>query len=183
MILNHLIVCCVICIPPGSSSSYHDTLVNFLTSVSLNSSDCDTAHLLLPGDFNFTEIDWSTFSGQSYVSQQFLRPNFDIGLDQLINLQTHNKGNILDLLLTNMDDSIDSVKVHSINRLLPSDHYGITFNLLFSKPPTKKTTYYSYNYSKGHYQGLYDYLSHINLSSCFLCNDVESIWEEIELVI
>ena len=68
--------------------------------------------------------------GQSQISQQFCNLKFDIGLDQLISLPTHNiKGNTLDLLLTNIEDNIDSIKVHSDPLLFPSDHYSITFNL------------------------------------------------------
>jgi len=63
---------------------------------------------------------------------------------------------------------INSIKVHSTSPLLSSNHYSITFNLLLNKPSTKKTTYYSYNYSKGDYQGLYEHLLHTNLSPCFL---------------
>jgi len=140
----------------------------------------DITHVLLLGDFNFTDIEWNTLSGQSYISQQFCDLIFDLGLDHL---PTHNKGNILDLLLTNMEDSIDSIKVHSTSPLLISYHYSITFNLLLNKLPTKKTTYYSYNYYKGDYQGLYDHLLHTNLSSCFLSDHVEFIWEAIKLAI
>ena len=82
-----------------------------------------------------------------------------------------------------MEDSIDSIEVHFIPLLFPSDHYSITFNLSFSKPPVKQATYYSYNYSKGDYQGLYEHLSYFNLSSCFLSHNVEFIWETIELII
>jgi len=72
-----------------------------------------------------------------------------------------------------MEDSIDSIKLHSTSPFLSSDHYSITFNLLLNKPPTMKTTYYSYNYSKGDYQGLYEHLLHTNLSLCFISDHVE----------
>ena len=178
--LQHSIICCVIYIPPNSSPSYYDILFCSLTDICHNPSDIDIVLFLLLGDFNFTDIERNTLSGQSHISQQFCDLIFDIGL---INLPTHIKGNTLDLLLINMEDSIDSIKVHSISLLFPSDHYSITFNLSFSKPPVKQATYYSYNYSKGDYQGLYEYLSYLNLSSCFLSHNVEFIWETIELII
>ena len=81
----------------------------------------------------------------------------------------------MDLLLTNMEDSIDLIKIHSNSLILPSDHYGITFNLSLSKPPVNHALYYSYNYSRGNYQGLYEHLSHLNLSSCFLSDNAELV--------
>ena len=142
--LWHPIICCVIYIPPNSSSSYHETILSFLTDVYYDSSNNGAVHLLLLGDFNFTDIEWSTLSGQSQISQQFCDLIFDIGLDQLISLPTHIKGNTLDLLLTNTEDNIDSIKVHSDPLLFPPDHYSINFNLSFSKPSVKQTTYYCY---------------------------------------
>ena len=115
--------------------------------------------------------------------QQFCNLIFDVGLDQLISLPTHIKSNTLDLLLTNIEDKIDSIKVHSDPLPFPSDYYSITFNLSLSKPPVKQATYYCYNYTKGDYQGPYEYLSHLDLDCCFLSHDVEVIWEMIESIL
>ena len=87
---------------------------------------------------------------------------------------------IIHLLLTNMEDSIDSIKVHSIPLLFPSDHYSITFNLSFSEHLLNKQLIIL---TKGDYQRLYEYLSYLDLSSCFLSHNVEFIWEAIELII
>jgi len=42
----------------------------------------------------------------------------------------------------------------------------------------KPTTYFTFNYSKGDYQWLHDYLSHSNFSPCYASDDVEytCIW-------
>ena len=48
---------------------------------------------------------------------------------------THVHGNTLDLLLTNIEENIHSLLIHSQQRLLSSDHYGRTFRLA-SKLPT-----------------------------------------------
>jgi len=174
----------VIYIPPNASHSYYGILYSTrLAFICHNPSDIDIVHFLLLGDFNFTNIEWNTLSGQSHISQKFCALIFDIGLDQLINLPTHIKGNTMDLLLTNMEDSIDSIRVHSNPLILPSDHYSITFNLSLCKSPVNQAVYYSYNYFKGNFQGLYDYLSHLNLSNCFLLENIELIWEILELAI
>jgi len=47
---QHPIICCVIYIPPNSTSSYHDTLFSFLATVGHYLSDNDIVHLLLLGD-------------------------------------------------------------------------------------------------------------------------------------
>jgi len=47
---------------------------------------------------------------------------------QLIDAPTHQQGNILDLLLTNIEDKIKDIQVHA-DPHLHSDHYYITFSV------------------------------------------------------
>ena len=106
---------------PNSITTYYDNLFSFLCNL-LNSSD----KLIVLGDFNFPDIDWNTLSGNSPVSNQFCDLIFRTGLSQLINVPTHNHGNILGLLLTNFDDNISHFLNYS-DPLLQSDHYDIKF--------------------------------------------------------
>ena len=53
----------------------------------------------------------------------------ELGLDQCITEPTHNKGQILDLLLTNSKNIASDIKVISDKDLCKSDHYLITLEI------------------------------------------------------
>ena len=136
--------------------------------------------LVLLGDFNFPDINWDTLSGNSPVSNQLCDLIFNTGLSQLIVEPTHIHGNVLDLLLTNIEENIHSLKVHS-DPFLSSDHYDITFKVVtVHKPLSKSTPYFSFNFSKGDYSGLNNYLLHTDFTTCSLTHDIERIWQAIE---
>jgi len=109
--------------------------------------------LIILGDFNVPDIDWDSLSGHSPISNQFCDLVFESSLCQLIDTPTHNHGNILDLVLTNLDDNISctfnfSLACHLIILTLP-------FHCLhhFQYPPSKPLLILHLIYSKGNYQG------------------------------
>ena len=118
--LPNPITVCVVYVPRNSASTYHETLFTYISDLSNNSDK-----VIIIGDFNFPDIDWDSLSGNSPTSNQFCELLFKTGLCQLIDTLTHN---ILDLLLTNLDDNICDANVHSIS-FLQSDHFDITFSL------------------------------------------------------
>ena len=147
--LKDQITVCVTYVPPNSTTTYCDNLFSFLYNL-LN----DSGKLIVLGDFNFPDIDWDTLSGHSPVSNQFCDLMFRTGLSQLINVPTHNHGNILDLLLTNLDDYINHLQIYP-DPLLQSDHYIMTFSIYISVTTSSKSAaYFTFNFSKGDYQGL-----------------------------
>ena len=74
---------------------------------------------ILIGDFNLPEIDWST--GQTAArSREFVAANEERFLDQMVSFSTHTKGNILDLLLTNIPERV--LNVEEMGHLGHSDH-------------------------------------------------------------
>ena len=175
--LPNPITVCVIYAPPNSTSIYYETLFTFISNLSKTS-----GKLIILGDFNFPDINWDSLSGHSPISNQFCDLVFDTGLYQLIDTPTHSHGNILDLVLTNLDDdNISNIQVHSIP-LLPSDHFDITFSLSTTVSVSSKqtTTHFTFNYPKGDYQGLTNYLCCADFTSCYLSDDVEYIWQIIE---
>ena len=137
-------------------------------------------NLILLGDFNYPDIDWVTLSGHSAASNQLCDVIFQAGLCQLIDTPTHQQGNILDLLLTNIEDKIKELQVHS-DPHLHSDHYNITFSVNTKMNSISKfAPYFSFNFSKGDYQGLSDYMLHSDFTSCYPTQDNEHIWHIIE---
>ena len=55
------------------------------------------------GDYNFPGIDWTTLTAKCTVERQFRDIVNDCGLIQFINIPTHSRGNILDLVLSTVD--------------------------------------------------------------------------------
>ena len=175
LMLPNPITLCVNYVPPSSTAVYYDNLFNFFLHLHEVS-----VRMIILGDFNLPDIDWDMLSGHSQVSNQFCDLVFQTGLSQLIDKPTHIHGNILDLLLTNLEDSVCHLQIHS-DRLLPSDHYSITFSVSVSVvASSKSTTYSTFNYSKGDYRGLCEYLLCCDFTPCYLSHDVEYIWHTIE---
>ena len=65
---------------------------------------------------------------------------------------------------------------------LQSDHFDITFSLStrVSELSRQTTAYFTFNYSRGDYEGLYEHLSCTDFTTCYLSYDVEYIWHVIE---
>ena len=118
---------------PNIYAKAFTTALNKMTSTLSNHTE---NNLLICGDFNL-HVDWKSAdpclaTGVSASEkemfralQQFMSEHF---LTQIIKEATHNKGNTLDLILTN---NIDAINNHEINPpILPSytDHYFITIS-------------------------------------------------------
>ena len=54
------------------------------------------------GDFNLPEVNWSDGVSPTLLGGRFIDLFNDLGLTQMINQPTHDKGKVLDLLLCNM---------------------------------------------------------------------------------
>jgi len=85
--------------------------------------------VLVLGDFNLPDIDWQTLTlnptTHKTMHQTFIYFVCANNLEQLVNFPTHVKGNILDLVLTNMDHL-----THPQGDPSFSDHLIISFTLL-----------------------------------------------------
>ena len=93
-----------------------------------------TPFLVLLGDFNISDINWNSLSGQSPFSSKFCDVTFDFNLFQLVEEPTHIAGYILDLVLTNVPENISNLIINSEPpHPIPSDHFMITFD--FSTSP------------------------------------------------
>ena len=70
-------------------------------------------HVIIVGDFNLPDINWSSLTGVSPFSKRFCEFIFDSNFIQLVENPTHMKGNILDLVLTTTNNVRDLVVVQS----------------------------------------------------------------------
>jgi len=84
-----------------------------------------------------------TSTGSHYVLLLlFLKPfvTFDNNLVQLVHERTHINGNLLDLVLSRSEEIISNLKLSSQKRLVNSDHFAITFNIIYSSTHAKQSS-------------------------------------------
>jgi len=120
-------VYCLIYIPPNSPDNYIQKNFNFL--ISLND---HFSNLVLLGDFDFTNINWDSLYSHSPTSANFCDIIFDLNLTQLVNQPTHTASSILDLILTNIPDSIFNLHIHDSHPHLIITLFHLTFSPLQS---------------------------------------------------
>ena len=130
------------------------------------------------GDFNSPDIDWPTLSGNTCFSNQLCDLMFQFNLLQLVNSPTHICGNMLDLVITNSDNFINSLIVHPYNgNCITSDHYLISFSVSQRFVKCKKSiATFIYDFSKGDYHGMNSYLNSCNLSDFYTPTNIEKAW-------
>ena len=114
-----VITICLLYIPPNSDPKYISDLSTPL---------CHTENLIILGDLNLPDVNWGSFSGMSFISSSLCEEFFNLNFSQLVTEPTHNKGNLLDVILTNASELIDKVCVSFTLPLdLSSDHYIVKF--------------------------------------------------------
>ena len=149
----------MLCLPSPSDLYLHDL---FLTLQSLP----NDSHLIILGDFNFPDINWSTLTAASPLSSSFCDKLFSMNLIQHVNESTHLHGNILDLILSNDLNLFDNISVDSAICSAKSDHHLISFNILSHHSSiSSKRSRIVFNYHKADAEALNDYLFGIDLSS------------------
>ena len=67
------------------------------------------AHMIVVGDLKLNKVDWDSQHSSCVTDQCFIDLFNNLGLSQLISPPTHNKGNILDLILTNSPRIIQNI--------------------------------------------------------------------------
>ncbi len=177
-LINIKCTVCTVYLPPNVDLyTFTDTL-SFLNQLARG------RNILIIGDFNRPDINWSLLSGSSVMSTLFCDFVFDCNLTQLVSKPTHNKGNCIDLVVTSSPEAVGSINVSS-NSLLCSDHYLVSFLLSANKrssSPAAKCRYVL-DHSKLDYERLVDYLLNYDYSTCLNCTDVETVWSILQSII
>ena len=124
--------------------------------------------VLILGDFNLPEINWSTLSGNSAASDNFCEFIFDSNLTQLVDTPTHTCGNMLDLVLTNCPEQISNLLVHPPQyQCVSSDHHLITFSVALRHCIPSPSIREVFNFKRGDYIGLSEYLLSCDFSTFY----------------
>ena len=174
LLLNLNLFVCVVYVPPSIDLSLFKNILCFLESLAITNS------ILIMGDFNLPDINWSTLtsSSSSVHSDYFCEFVFDCYLTQLVDGPTHCKGNCLDLILSNTPDSVGPISISS-HSLIQSDHYLLSFTLSVrnhSSIKSEEVTRYVLDLSKLNYTDMAEYLLDVDFSDCLLSTDANFIW-------
>ena len=134
------------------------------------------------GDFNSPNVNWSTLSGNTCFSSHLCDLMFQFNLSQLVSSPTHIGGNTLDLVITNSDNLISSLTVHPHNHSsIVTDHYLIYFTVpLCSVKHKKVPSTFIYNFPKGDYLGMSNYLLSCDLSEFYTTTDIDKAWSTLK---
>uniref|UniRef100_A0A1I8B0G4 Endo/exonuclease/phosphatase domain-containing protein n=1 Tax=Meloidogyne hapla TaxID=6305 RepID=A0A1I8B0G4_MELHA len=118
----------IICVyrPPCASKKSTSSLIKILQ-------DHITINTIIIGDFNTPTIDWTKYSASNGADTLFAEFLLNFNFIQLILESTHEKGAILDLLLTNSPSIISQYSV----KPGISDHFSIHFSLSIQHPTNK----------------------------------------------
>ena len=132
--------------------------------------------VVLVGDFNLPDINWSSLSSQSAVSDEFCDFVFYHNLTQLVEEPTHITGNCLDLILINTPDNIDPIHITQ-ESLIQSDHLVLSFTLSTTCRFQESRSLCSFvpDFSKLNYSDLCYQLFTADFSDCLLSTDTELI--------
>ena len=131
---------------------------------------------ILIGDINLPNIDWT--SGQSdSKGRELWNVVQEENLEQLVTFPTHNKGNVLDLIITNMASQV--ISVFDDGKLGKSDHSIIIAEIKATKM-LKKNKERTPNWNKADYHSIRTYLKHVNWDQLFENKTVEQAWEALK---
>ena len=118
--------------PPSGSVNH---LLGELSS-SLSENTTMYSNVVIMGDFNIA----LNKNGPHQLKFTYLKE--EDGLLSVHSEATTSKGNLLDFVLINKDVSVDL----NIDKTRPSDHYAITFNMVFEKLPRERYVWKSVNH-------------------------------------
>jgi hypothetical protein len=149
-----------------------DALVELVRKMDKNS--------VIVGDINLPGIDWERGTATGRRSMQFLEACEDAGLEQLVTFQTQVRGNILDLLLTNIPDRVSDVK--GIGRLGKSDHTMVSSNVLIIRKCVQ-TTEMLPNWHKANWSAIRTGLSDIDWKEELGILDADEAWVKFTSVL
>ena len=156
--------------PPNSNLDHLKELKKSLRV--RHASQFNLDQIIICGDFNLPDIDWSTSIASSSESlhnyfTKFVKDNY---LWQLVHFPTRNN-NILDLILTNIPDKIHNL--HGYDDIISTDHKLIGFDLDLTVPKEPDIKRYVYDFKRADWSSLNNSLQNTSWDQCFVPNDVD----------
>jgi len=131
---------------------------------------------IIIGDFNLPGVDWEngTANGRAH---EFLAATEERFMEQLVDFPTQVKGNILDLVLTNSGDLVESVS--AAGRLGKSDHTMLLVQL-YGGQPQEKGPPQRLDWNRANWEGMREDLAGINWHNQLNGLETEAAWSYIK---
>ena len=135
-------------------------------------------HVLICGDFNYPNINWSSLSCSTSYSQMFLDAIHDSYLSQHVTEPTHYRpnttANVLDLVFTNEEAMINTINY--LPGIGSSDHVCLQFNLLCYSTCTKSTLP-RYNLRQANFDKMRNLIEEVNWDEILSPLNIHSAWQ------
>ena len=158
--------------PPSSGMENVDRLCEILRSLDKNS--------ILIGDINIPGIDWNSGRARDARGRALMETIEEESLCQLVSFATHNKGNTLDLVITNNPENI--VAVYPDTTLGKSDHCIINVEIVANKVDSNKAIKRP-NWAKMDVEGLKRELGDKNWQQILSGKTVEEDWAHFRKIL
>ena len=174
---DSLLIGCIYRSPSSDLTTSTDSICQLLhTAVTTDT------HILVCGDFNYRNIDWSDYpivlNGCSR-SQSFLDTTMDLYLFQHVTEPTRFREgcspHTLDLIFTNEDDMVSDLQY--LPGLGSSDHVCLQFTLSCYTPDKSDSSNYRYNLRHADYVTMNDMLARIDWTNSISTLSVDESWE------
>ena len=163
---------------PQVSGNVIHALINYLTELHR------FCEFVLLGDFNLSDVDWSSLSGTSTSSSIFTEFVFNTNHYQHIDSPTHKGGNILDLIFSQSTTLVRNVTVCDSQPLLgvTFDHFLISFLISHSvsKSNSKIHSQFYFDFARCDFIEMVDHLLDTDFSHYYSSTDIEYFMVYIE---
>ena len=174
-----VILVCVY-ISPSSSDAHLGVILGAISSLP------DSCDILITGDFNCPDINWSSLTGvQQPFSQSLCNILYDKNYLQLITTPTHNQGNTLDLVLSNSPNRIFNLSTDSSRCSAVFDHFLISFSVSSNHRESKICQAESplfFNYKMTNFHAIDNELADFVFNPTS-ANNIDSAWEDLKIAI
>ena len=138
--------------------------------------------VILVGDVNFPHINWSDGTGVSTIDNTFLNGFAECGMVQCIHSSTHNKGSILDILLSKSKNHVCNLKLLNDKSYCYSDHYPITFDIktkyIRRNLPKRKM----YNFNRADWPSIKSELNSVNWANVMDSIEPDISWMNFKII-
>ncbi len=128
---------------------------------------------ILMGNFNMPSINWKEQTAVGIKPAHFLEACEEANMEQLITFPTQVRGNVLDLILTNVPHRVSAIE--NIGRLRTSDHSMIQFSLV-GNTRGAKTTEMVPNWYKADWQAMQQSLRQKDWNNELAACNTEQAW-------
>jgi len=113
---------------PNSTAEATENLVKLIKKAEKN--------VVFIGDFNYPTIDWENGTSRGRQAEEFRGAVEEKLLTQMVDFPTHKKGNILDLVITDIPEKI--IEITDEGRLGNSDHITMVIRIEYGKERKKE---------------------------------------------